>query len=86
MSNDEVIALLDRLRVERREELRSFILSVIAESLPNPQELRVVAGLVNIDRVRKVDSAETLIGDFKRVEETLLGLAKFVETWSKSRE
>ena len=73
--------LLDSLEKERREDLRSFIMSVVKKLLPDPKELRELAQLVNIDRLRSVEDGEVLSEDFKRIETKLLKWAEIMEVY-----
>jgi hypothetical protein len=77
--------MLQRLKAERREDLRSFILSVVEKLLPSPKDLRELAHLVNIDRLRSIDDAETIAADFKRIETSLLHWADVTEMLSGER-
>lgn len=74
-----IAILLEQLKKERREDLRAFILSVVEKLLPTPEELRELAHLVNLDRLRSVDEAETLAKDFKRIEDSLTRWAEAME-------
>lgn len=79
-------SMLDALKEERREDLRSFILSTLETMAPTPQELRELADLVNVDRIKSVDDAEILIKDFNKVESALRKWAEILEILYASKK
>jgi hypothetical protein len=56
-------------------------MSVVKKLLPDPKELRELAQLVNIDRLRSVEDGEVLSEDFKRIETKLLKWAEIMEVY-----